>query len=140
MSRSQLQAAAAQSCCTSQGNGTEHASRSPPIPEARKLEYFSILAYLWTLIHHGGLLLTQLHFQLAFRESFWQSHAGCRTPSVGAGIVRSHSSHNTPCPFHPAWNMEVLSGVPAATLDHKANGIGSYTLKMEEQQKPRNQK
>lgn len=40
-------------------------------------------------------------------------------------------------PLFPAWNADVLSGVPAATLDHKANEDGSHMLKMEMQSKRR---
>lgn len=39
-------------------------------------------------------------------------------------------------PIFPAWNADVLSGVPAATLDHKANEDGSHMLKMEMQTNP----
>lgn len=123
------------------GNSTEHASRGPPIPGTRKLGSLCTLRYLWTRIHHGELLPAQPRFQLTPRESFWPSHRRCsRTRSAGAATGRVHSSCNTPGPLRPAWNVEVLSGIPAAILDHEANGNGNHMLKMEEQQRPRNWK
>lgn len=47
------------------GGRREHTLRSSPSRMARELGYLSTLGYLLTLIHHGGLLPTQLHFQLA---------------------------------------------------------------------------